>query len=930
MLLTLFGLCAILTLIVSIPLYVDAVHHSILLDKISSHTLGGEVLPYSFRFVFYGLWSGKNQWENVEPLDTYLRETASSELAMPMLRITRHMVTDLFDISLEDAGESGDVPDGGFGKASFGFLDGIEDNIKIVDGKFPEAAEPDANSLIEVLVSLETANKYGFQPGEEYLLTAVNRVQGNEDAGAVFPVRIAGVWEPENARDPYWIVSPALLEGVFIVPEQTLTERVAPFYDMDISQAIWHLILDGTEINADQVTDLLERIAVYEQGANKYLPNFSMLRSPVGDLRSFQRSAQQLMMLLYIFTIPVVALIMLFVFLMASLSIERRRNEIAVLRSRGASTWQTLSTIVIETLILGLLALGLSYPLGALITQAVGLSTSFMDFSSRTELSVRISDTALAAGLITVLFVSLVNVFPAISAVQHTVISYKQELARQLRKPFWQRIWLDLFLLVPALYGSYLLRNRGNLMPDGSSEPLNDPLLYLVPSLLVLSLTLLLLRILPRLLELIAHLLEQTPSVGILLAVRSLSRTRGYEIPLIILTLTLSLSIYTASLARTLEDDLFARVNYQTGSDVRFIKVGRNTSSSFLSQGAIPEAAAESLSFPVSEYLKVKGITDATRVGYYPVDIRPLSAPRDSGIFIGVERLDFPRMAYWREDFASQPLNNILNSLGAVPHGVLVNQGFLDQTGIRIGDSIELVVRTDLGRMALQSQVVGSFDLFPTWYEEEEGPLFVGNLEYLFDQVGGYAPYQVWAKVSPEFDYKGIYDLQISDFNVKVLSWLASQPKIQTTQNRPEYQGIFGFLFVGFIAAAVMSVVGFLLYAIFSLQRRYVELGVLRANGLSRRQMSVTLAFEILFLILVGALIGTLLGVGTSSFYIPYLQIGDTPADHTPPFLVNIAWDAISQIYILFGALFLVTLFILLLVLQRIKIFQAIKLGETL
>ena len=58
---------------------------------------------------------------------------------------------------------------------------------------------------------------------------------------------------------------------------------------------------------------------------------------------------------------------------------------------------------------------------------------------------------------------------------------------------------------------------------------------------------------------------------------------------------------------------------------------------------------------------------------------------------------------------------------------------------------------------------------------------------------------------------------------------------------------------------------------------------------------------------------------------------GETTHDVTdaPPFLVEIAWDAVSRIYILFGALFVVALSVLAALLLRMKIFQAIKLGET-
>ncbi|NJN83249.1 MAG: hypothetical protein HC802_13830 [Caldilineaceae bacterium] len=79
----------------------------------------------------------------------------------------------------------------------------------------------------------------------------------------------------------------------------------------------------------------------------------------------------------------------------------------------------------------------------------------------------------------------------------------------------------------------------------------------------------------------------------------------------------------------------------------------------------------------------------------------------------------------------------------------------------------------------------------------------------------------------------------------------------------------------------------------------------------------------------VGLGAGTVLGAIISNVYIPFLQVGSTPEALTPPFLVEIAWPAIIRIYGLFALLFVAALSVLAVLLLRMKIFQAIKLGET-
>ena len=106
-------------------------------------------------------------------------------------------------------------------------------------------------------------------------------------------------------------------------------------------------------------------------------------------------------------------------------------------------------------------------------------------------------------------------------------------------------------------------------------------------------------------------------------------------------------------------------------------------------------------------------------------------------------------------------------------------------------------------------------------------------------------------------------------------------------------------------------------------------LGIVRAVGLGTGQMAAFLAWELVLLLGIGVGVGTLLGVGASQLYIPYLQIGMTAEARAVPFRIILPWPAISDIYALFGALFVIVLGLLVVFALRMKIFQAVKLGET-
>jgi putative ABC transport system permease protein len=288
-----------------------------------------------------------------------------------------------------------------------------------------------------------------------------------------------------------------------------------------------------------------------------------------------------------------------------------------------------------------------------------------------------------------------------------------------------------------------------------------------------------------------------------------------------------------------------------------------------------------------------------------------------------------------------------MNQLAANPAGVLVPEELLTKQKLKIGDTLRLGVTTGVAGQSipLEAQIVGSFDLFPTWYPED-GTMIVGNLEELFLRSGAEYPHEVWLGTTPEADpdfiayavrgFSILLDRQADQsklvqngLNTIVKEWSSAELNIRAEQRRPERQGLFGLLSVGFVSSALLTVLGFLLYALFSFRRRFIEMGMLRAIGLSIRQMTSLLAAELAFLVLLGIGVGTALGVFASRLFVPFLQIGASTQSQYPPFQIEIAWLSIAEIYVLFALLFLAALSVLSGLLVRMRIFQAIKLGET-
>ena len=939
------GLIVAVALGVSLPLYADAINYRVLQEQLDAKP-GAVVVqrpPFAFMYMYMGSLSNPLEWADTEPVADYFKNRSAADLGLPQKLDIRYFATDKLALYNNDPAAYG-----GNQKPlewiNLSTVNDLASHINLLEGRFPDPATPAADSTIEVLAYDELATKLGLQTGETYILLDRSGAFGKGKATQI-PVRITGVWNARDADDEYWFFRPDAFTDAFMVPEETFRDRISLFNKGEIYLAVWYQIMDGAGVHAESVDSLVANIQRTQQTAIGLLPNLQLSVSPMEALEKYQQSTSWLSVVLYAFSVPILGMVMVFVGLVGGLAAERQRNETAIFRSRGAAIGQVVGITFSEGVLLGAVALIFGLLLGQRIAGMMGHARGFLDFSAQTDLRINLTTGGLRLGIILLGVALLTQMAPSFANARHTIITYKQEQARVMRRPWWQRAYLDLLLLIPAAYGTYLLRRQGSVVvpvvgTQLPQDPFQNPLLFLVPALGIFALTLVMLRVLPPLMSACAWLISHTRSVGLMLTARHLARTySAYTAPLILLVLTLSLSAYTASLAETMDNHTYQQQAYGVGADLMLDEIGASMaglegfggsggggSSSTSQKSTIPEAEWEFL--PVSEHLKIPGVQAAARVGRYDatVDAGGKGQPAQ---FLGIDRVDFSQVANWRRDYASASLGALMNSLAATPNGVLVPSDFLGQYSLRVGDKLRVSPKASGHGANLDMQIVGTFDLFPTWYPDPKmGPLMVGNLDYLFDKLGLQVPYEVWVKQKVGEPTQPIVD-GVRDLGMKVIDFESTPLRIGKELNRPERQGLFGFLSVGFAAAALMTVLGFLLYAFFSFRRRFIELGVLRALGLSVSQMTVLLASELAALILTGVVAGTLLGALASELFIPFLQVGAGPAARVPPFQVIIAWPTILRIYGLMGVLFVVTLILLAVLLLRMRIFQAVKMGES-
>ena len=364
-----FGLMVSLSLIMSIPLYADAVYYRSLQKTIIEDSEFGVRArpPFTFLMHYYGGWANHLTWEDLQPVDSYLTQSASNTLELPQLQLVRYINTDSFPLLPE--GDFNYTPGMKVVRGNLGTMTGLQEHINILDGEFPAVEDPGEGEPVEVLISQKMASDNGYKVGDTYQFVASEGwFQESNELGRI-PVRIAGIWEPIDAEESYWISAPTRYDTVLFTSEEAFSGTVDKTIPQAVFSAYWYFVMDGSKVFSGDVQPLLQRIHRLEQTAADNLPKIKLRISPVEALTKYQRSANLLTILLYAFSVPIVGLILAFIGLVARLSVERQRNEIAVMRSRGASPFQVLSFSIVEGLILGLVALILSLPVAVTLTR---------------------------------------------------------------------------------------------------------------------------------------------------------------------------------------------------------------------------------------------------------------------------------------------------------------------------------------------------------------------------------------------------------------------------------------------------------------------------------------------------------------------------------------------------------------------------------
>lgn len=927
------GVVAVLGMVVCVPIFSHAVSGDILRQQLAEKALTTRRHLFSLHMYYLDKRAATPMTVKTSYGFTSLIQEKSRQLMgiKPERVITRIQSS---NIPLRIQDQKGSVKAGDpWVVLSFVSQANLPELAEIVDGEWPKP-DPTGSGPIDVAVYEQTADDNFLNVGDIF-------------QAASQQVRIVGIWRAIDQNNPDWFEMPYTgYANAMWVPEATFDTRLSAIVERPILYSSWYVIFSERNLLFTNAPRYARGMVQMNNELSQLLAGMTTDYSPQEALVAYQQKADALTTLYFVVGAPMVVLALLFISLTATIAVQQYEQETATMRGRGTSWGQVVGLNLIESGLLIVLALLPSLLVGWLAAGVIQKTLSFLQFTNRESIPFTFQGVNSLWILLAAAFILAARFMPNLSLSRTSIVRLKQEHSRSSRKPLWERFYLDFLLLIPGLYAYSTMSGLAKPvkvlteLQQSAGEQYRDVLLFVAPALFAMALCMILLRFLPLLTRLLAFLFDRIPGVWAYLSIQQIARRpQEHASALLLIMISLSLAIFSASTAKTLDKWLHDSQYYESGADLvvhEYVMTSEGQAVINPPSG-VNTATLSELDLNISSYISIEehmtlpAVQMATRVGKYPGTVS-YGVGVVNCVFMGIDRLDFPKVAFIRDDFVDQSMGALMNALAMEPMGVLVPKDLAEKVGLRPGDHLLSSIKIFDQTFERDFIIVGTFDYFPTVFPGKD-PTIIANLESLFDNPDAALGYDIWLRLRPDADVDLLlYQIRrlINKDYVVVRVTGDAMNAVRKSMDQPERVGLFGVLNVGFLATGLMPGIGFVLYSYASLRRRFIQLGILQAVGMSIRQLIGYLALEQSLLMGLAIGSGALIGLVTSNLFVPFLQVGATPGQPIPPFEIMIGWAESAWLSLAFALILILTTLGTIYYLARMKVFQAVKMGETL
>lgn len=776
------------------------------------------------------------------------------------------------------------------------------------------------------MISESVMDRYRLVVGE-----TIDFTDWKDDSGETLKLIVAGIFKESDNTDLFWYTGPNDFGEEIFVGEEAFNDIVSRYHADTIYYE--HVsLLDYTDFDNGNADDIIYYVEQFAELDSSFVCTFNeMLAGFVGERKSVD-------IMLWVLELPIFGMVLAFIYMVSGQIIETERNEIAMLKSRGMSR---LHVILIYFAQSGILAVGgilLGVPMGFGLCKLSAQTTDFLTFKGTDSDLYRFVPVMLLYGLAA----SVIGIiFILIPVVRYSVVSIVEHKSNydQGKKMFWEKYFLDVLLLGLSLY---LLYNFNQSMDSLRTKALQgskmDPMIFLDTILFILAFGLLTLRLIHYLVKLVYEIGKKRWKPAAYVSFLQITRTFGRQgFISVFMILTVSMGLFNANAARTINKNHEDRIVYELGSDVVLKEKWESKAyqdsdykirytyiePDYIKYGALVQ---DGFCDSVSRVLRY-GKTQAVAHGKTALDC----------MVMGIHTKEFGETAFLKEElYGDTHWYNWLNDLGQKRGGIIISRNLAEELELEEGDALTFngiqdnEIDNDHKMRGVVCGIVDAWPGYEQYYYEDgvqrERSLIVANYAEMtkyFEAV----PYEIWCDLSEGVSADDLYGKLNAD-GIEIESYRSVDDDVYEMKNSPEIQITNGMFTLGFIIALVLCGIGFMIYWISSIRQRELLFGVYRAMGMSVSNVNHMLINEHIFSTLLSVVAGGLVGMAATFLYIRLFGIVYMPEKHNLDIYIYYESGDIIKLFAVIAVMIVVCLLMLRKLIRSMNITQALKLGE--